>query len=196
MKCKTTKSLLGRRSALTLLVASALFPAAGCAVVDVQRSAALDLTARWALLPILDYTDTTLAGARVEDPLCTLVRARWSLELVRYPAAPEQESLADLDERQRYRQALEWARKDGYAYGLTGSVNEWKYRSGADGEAAVGLTIQVVDVRSGRVVWSATGARAGWGRETASSVAQKLIRSMLSQLGPMQQPPARGSGRV
>jgi hypothetical protein len=163
----------------------------GCAVVDVQQGSALDLRARWALLPILDYTETTLAGARVEDPLSTLVRARWNLELTKYPAASEPDSVSDLDERQRYKQALDWARKEGLVYGITGSVNEWKYRSGADGEAAVGLTIRVVDVQSGRAVWSATGSRAGWGRETASGVAQKLLRNMLGRLGPIRATPTK-----
>src|SRR4051812_20897704 len=79
----------------------------GCAVIDVQRSTPLDLTARWALLPILDYTETTMAGARVEDPLSTLMRQKFLLDLTKYPVAADADALADLDERQRYQQALD-----------------------------------------------------------------------------------------
>ena len=88
----------------------------------------------------------------------------------------------DLDERQRYQRALSWAKKEGFTYGIGGSVNEWRYRSGADGEAAVGFTLHVVDLESGKTVWTATGARSGWGRETASGTAQRLLRDMITQL--------------
>jgi hypothetical protein len=178
---------MNRRSCASRVLPLSLFLSAatvttGCTVIDVQRGAPLNFKARWALMPILDYTETAQAGVRVEDPLATLVRTKLDVELAHYPVAKEQESLAELDERQRYQQALSWAQKEGYAYGLTGSVNEWRYRNGADGEAAVGLTINVVEIESGRTLWSATGSRAGWGRETASGTAQRLLRDMLDQM--------------
>lgn len=155
---------------------------AGCAVVDVQRGQALDTHRRWALLPIQDYSEATQAGARIEDTLSTLARTKLNVELTKYPIEKDSDSVTDLDERQRYQRALGWARKEGFAYGVTGTVNEWRYRSGADGEAAVGFTINVVDLASEKTVWSATGARAGWGRETVSGTAQKLLREMLKDL--------------
>ena len=53
---------------------------------------------------------------------------------------------------------------------------------GVDGEPAVGLTLQLKDVSSGKVVWSASGGKSGWSREALSAVAQKLTRDLLSTL--------------
>jgi hypothetical protein len=155
----------------------------GCSVVDVQRErGSVDLRAKWALLPVLDYSDSTQAGGRVEETLSSLLRTRLSIEVSKYPVPAEPESSVELDERQRYQRALSWAKKEGFQYGISGSVNEWRYRSGADGEAAIGLTLHVVEVQSGKTVWTASGSRAGWGRQTASGTAQHLLRDMLRKL--------------
>ncbi len=165
------------------LAAVTLLSSSGCSVVDVQRErGAVNLRAKWALLPVVDYSDSTQAGGRLEETLSSLLRTRLQVEVTKYPVVSEPENSVDLDERQRYQRALGWAKKEGFTYGIGGSVNEWRYRSGADGEAAVGFTLHVVDLDSGKTVWTATGARSGWGRETASGTAQRLLRDMLAKL--------------
>lgn len=151
-----------------------------CTVIDVQRGARLDLRARWALLPVRDHGDGQQAGERVEELLATLLRTRLNVDPARCPAQKAQDP--EPDEQQRYEQALAWARKGGFAYGLTGSVQEWHYRSGADGEAAVGLSLSVIDLTSGGTLWTASGSRSGWGRQTVSGVAQTLLRDLLARL--------------
>jgi TolB-like protein len=79
--------------------------------------------------------------------------------------------------------ALEWARGERARYALTGTVDEWRYKVGVDGEPAVGITLQVIEVQSGNVIWSAAGSRTGWSRDAVSAVAQKLLRQLLSPLG-------------
>lgn len=63
------------------------------------------------------------------------------------------------------------------------TVDEWRYKVGVDGEPAVGITLQVIEVQSGNVIWSAAGSRTGWSRDAVSAVAQKLLRQLLSPLG-------------
>ena len=65
-------------------------------------------------------------------------------------------------------------------HALVGAVDEWRYKVGVDGEPAVGLALQVLDLQSGNVVWSAVGARSGWSRESLAGVAQKLVRDLLA----------------
>ena len=50
---------------------------------------------------------------------------------------------------------------------------------GVDGEPAAGVTLQIIDVASGDILWSGTGGKSGWSREALSAVAQKLIRDLL-----------------
>ena len=93
------------------------------------------------------------------------------------------ESLFEPAEREAVARALDWARGEKARYALTGAVDEWRYKVGVDGEPAVGITLQVIDVQSGNVIWSAAGSRTGWSRDAVSAVAQKLLRELLSPLG-------------
>ena len=78
--------------------------------------------------------------------------------------------------------ALAWARSRGASYAVTGNVAEWRYKNGPDGEPAVGLTLQIIEIPSGAVLWSAAGSRSGWGRESVSGTAQKLLRDLLADV--------------
>ena len=48
-----------------------------------------------------------------------------------------------------------------------------------DGEPAAGVTLQIIDVQTGELLWSGTGGKSGWSREALSAVAQQLIRKLL-----------------
>lgn len=164
---------------LILALAAALL-AAGCSVVDRNPNAApLDTKARWAMLPIVNHTDTPQAGLRAESITEGVLRARGVNNMVRYPAAMNPEALLEPAERKLQDEARKWARDQGARYGVYGAVDEWRYKVGVDGEPAVGLALFVVDLQSGEVVWSAVGGKSGWSREALSAVGQKLVRELL-----------------
>ena len=50
---------------------------------------------------------------------------------------------------------------------------------GVDGEPAVGLTLQIIDVATGDTLWSGSGGKSGWSREALSAVAQQLMRRLI-----------------
>ena len=60
-------------------------------------------------------------------------------------------------------------------YYMQGSVNEWRYKTGLDAEPAVAVSFNIVDRTNGAIVYSAVGAKNGWGQESVGSVAQKLF---------------------
>jgi polysaccharide biosynthesis protein PelC len=175
-----------RRRHLTALLAgclAALVGSAGCMVREVQKGPALDMRSRWVLLPLRNQTETPQAGEKAEAILATLLRARGLQDIAGYtPPGEAAGVLPELDERRRAEGALKWAKERGFLYGVTGSVEEWRYRNGLDGEPAVGLSVQVVDLPSQRVVWSASGARAGWGRDTLAGTAQELLKALLKEM--------------
>jgi hypothetical protein len=167
------------RLGILLIIASML---ASCAVLD-QTSAhkPLDRNAKWALLPIVNHTDVAQAGLRAEAITEVLLRTYGIDSLHRYPATLNQDSLFEPAERKVVDDALNWARGQGVRYAVTGAVDEWHYKVGVDGEPAVGMTLQIIDLKDGdRVVWSAAGSKSGWSRDALSAIAQKLIKSMLS----------------
>ena len=77
---------------------------------------------------------------------------------------------------------LDWARSTHAQYAMTGSVNEWTYKVGLDGEPVVGLSLQLIDLKSGRIVWTAVGSLSGGSRIAVTTTAQRLINSLLRGL--------------
>jgi hypothetical protein len=111
----------------------------------------------------------------------TLVAACGTLRETSAPALPGSESIAVVSVANfTEEKKLEWARSQQIRYVLTGEVEEWRYKVGVDGEPAVGLTFELVDVDTGKTVWSGTGSRTGWSRSGLASVANKLIGDVLA----------------
>jgi hypothetical protein len=153
-----------------------------CRVLDVHPTAALDAHARWAQLPMVNYAEAPQAGQRAEAILATLLREHGIVRMDHYPAQGDPAGLPDLNDARRLDKAMEWAKGEGYQYGVSGAVSEWQYKTGLDGEPAVGLSVQVVDLADGQVVWTASGADSGWGYDSASAVAQTLLNKLVAGL--------------
>lgn len=170
-----------RYSLMGLIPAGAL-SLSGCTTVSTQASPALPKDAQWALLPLMNYTETPQAGLRGEAILESLMRTGGFRTLVRYPSGLNKESLFEPLSRQAIDQSLSWAKKEGIRFAITGAVDEWRYKVGVDGEPAVGLTLQVIAVNDGAVLWSAAGSKTGWSRESVAAVAQKLIAQLTQPL--------------
>lgn len=157
---------------------------AGCAtgIQSTAKHDPLDAQAKWALLPIANNTDTPQASLSAEAMLEHLLRRQGVVTLLQYPAALSRDSLFEPTERKVSEEAQKWARDQGVRFALTGSVDEWRYKVGIDGEPAVGVSLKVIDLSDGRVVWSASGAQSGWSRQALSAVAQGMLSEMLASL--------------
>jgi len=167
----------------TLIALAALvLSACGTSIQSTAEHEALDGRAKWALLPIANNTDTPQAGLSAEAMVEHLLRHRGVTSLLQYPAALSRDSLFEPTERKVSEEARKWAREQGARYGVTGNVQEWRYKVGIDGEPAVGVTLKVIDLASGNVVWTASGARSGWSRAALSGVAQTLLTDLLGSL--------------
>ncbi len=156
---------------------------ASCSVIDVQKSAPLSASQRWMVLPFQNYSQTPRAGEQVEEMVATLFRIRGIPNVEMYqPQDEDKGGWLDFNDRKRQEKALLLAVKDNASYAITGSVDEWQYKLGVGSEPVVGLTIRVIELPSGAVVWSASGARSGWSTGSLSGTAQKLLRELISKL--------------
>ncbi len=167
-----------------LLLTCLVLAVAACSSTPSSNSDgdALNTQAKWALLPLANNTDTPQAALSAESMLEHLLYQRGVRNLVLYPAALSRDSLFEPSERKLSEEAQVWARAQGVHYALSGSVEEWRYKVGLDGEPAVGVTLKVVDLSSGRTVWTASGAKSGWSREALSAVAQSVLADALDNL--------------
>lgn len=151
-----------------------------CTSVVIADRPDVEKGASWTILPFMNHTETPQAGLRAEYIVENILRAGGLHNLSRYPSTlVQEESLFENTERKQVDKALEWASKNGHKYAVLGTVEEWRYKVGVDGEPAVGLGIQVVDVATRKVIWAATGGKTGWSREALSAVAHKLIEELL-----------------
>lgn len=166
-------------SCLTLALATALM-LGGCASHTGNPSPELPRNAQWGLLPMSNYSQTPQAGERSEHILLSVLSKDGVHPLVY--SAPGDTDPALLSDNERQAGAMQWARAHKLDYLITGSVEEWRYKSGLDAEPAVGLSLRVLDAASGRVLWSTSGARAGWSRESLAGASQKVLDQLVGEL--------------
>ena len=171
-----------RRIFCAFAVATVVTVLGACSTIQVGRAPALERNAKWAILPFVNQTETPQAGLRAESITESLLRADGIGNLKRYPAAMNTETLFEPMDRKQSEAALAWARSEGVRYAVAGSVDEWRYKVGIDGEPAAGVALQLIDVQSGEVLWAASGGSTGWSRESLSGVAQKLIAKLVQPI--------------
>lgn len=169
------KTVLPAVFALLLLTA--------CSTLEHGPAAKVERDAAWVILPVTNHSDTPQAGLRAEALLESQLRSRGIVSVERYAAETAPELLFDPRESRLQERARQWAKERRARYAITGTVSEWRYKVGVDGEPAVGLTLQIIDIETGKVLYTATGARSGWSREALSAVAQKLTAEMLDKSG-------------
>ena len=153
---------------------------AGCSSFTSDNSPNLPRTAQWGIVPMVNYSQTPQAGERSEQILLSVLSSHGLKPRV-YPASTQGEQ-ALMDDNERLNGALEWAREQKLDYVVSGSVEEWQYKNGLDGEPAVGVSLRVLDAKTGAVLWSKSGARAGWSRESLAGNAQTVIDKLVGAL--------------
>jgi TolB-like protein len=171
------------RTYTRLLLLALIAACAACTTTaPTVATTALDPGAKWVLLPMANHTDTPQAGMSAEAITEHLLRARGIGKLEHYPPTLSRDTLFEPSERKVIEEAQKWARERGARYGVTGMVEEWRYKVGIDGEPAVGVTLQVINLEDGQVLFSASGAKSGWSREALSAVAHKLLDSLVARM--------------
>lgn len=165
------------RSTLALATALAL---GGCASHTGNPSPLLPRAAQWGLLPLSNYSQAPQAGERNEQILLSVL-IKDGLHPLVYSAPGDIDPVL-LSDNERQAGALQWARRQKLDYLITGSVEEWRYKSGLDGEPAVGISLRVLEAATGRVLWSTSAARAGWSRESLAGASHKVLDQLVGEL--------------
>ncbi len=152
----------------------------GCSTLHTTpKTTKLDTSAQWVLVPSINNTETPQAGARLDSITASLLRVNGVSQLSVYQSNTNNESLFDLADRRNQEQALNAVKSTGAKYAVAASVDEWRYKVGLDGEPAAGVTVNIIDLSTGQVVWSGTAAKTGWSREAVSAIAQKTVDQLL-----------------
>jgi hypothetical protein len=122
------------------------------------------------------------AGQTIRDILETiLIRRGIAVETIYNPSreATEQIHRSSYDIQSPI---FEKARSKKLTHLVTGTIHEFRYKTDLNGNPAVGLTLRVVEVDSGKIVWQATGSYAGPGKSTLTACAQKVLHDVVKQI--------------
>lgn len=124
-----------------------------------------------ALYPFYNYTDTPRAGLRAVNLVEGVLLSKGYTVSLRSNNASSDMGLGD---------QISNARNHDFDFILVGGVSEWRYKTGIDGEPAISLQMKLIDVKTKKVIWSATGSYNSWGNASIGTVAQELIESMVT----------------
>lgn len=156
----------------------------GCTSMQVDHSqpVALPSSQKIAILPFVNLTETPQANERAAAIAAQLFRTKGMTQVVSYPMRQGKLSFIGMKASPSREQLLAWAQRKNANYALNGSVSEWNYKVGLDGEPVVGVNLELIDLYRNKVIWSAVGSKSGGSATALTTVAQQLISSMLSSV--------------
>ena len=174
----------GRSLQWIVSLAMSVLALGACSSIRQTAAPALGVQDSIAVVPMVNYTETPAAGGNAAAIAAGVLRTNGWSDVRIAPADESSSAMFDTAQREKGEKKLAWAREQHVKYVLSGAVEEWRYKTGVDGEPVAGVTLELIDTASGRVVWSATGTRTGWSRSSLSGVASTLIGGLLSPLRP------------
>ncbi len=164
-----------------LLMTLCLGLLAGCSSLSSQHgSQPIPRDGRMAVVPLINLSQTPQAGDQAASILSAILRSRAVSDVRLY--LPEDDNPMLYESQARQQQALASAEADGAEWLMSGTVEEWRYKNGIDGEPAVGVTLEVRRPGETTVVWSGTAARTGWGREGLGVAGRKLLETLVDAM--------------
>ncbi|MCG7569642.1 hypothetical protein MHM89_06835 [Pseudoalteromonas sp. CNC9-20] len=164
----------------TIMALALAFILSGCATHYAGESPTLSASQQVYIMPLANQSNMPMAQAQAEQLLASAL-AEQGLKVTLYPKQQVGDLQASLEPAQRNQEAQRWLSEQQPGYVVSGSVQEWQYKYGLDGEPAVGLTLTLAD-SSGNELWRGSTSKTGWGRESLSQVALEAIDTLIDEL--------------
>ena len=140
----------------------------------------IEAGATWVVAPLINNTATPYAGSRASHITAALLAQHKAGRVLNAPD-PMSGSNLPLDNGEAAQDAAHaFAVKQQARYLVTGSVDEWHYKIGLDGQPAVGFTLSVIDLQSGRTLWTGAASASGSSREGVAVLAQNTLEKLVS----------------
>ena len=157
-----------------LLFLFAVFLTSCSTVANIDQISKLDLKNRTiTVIPFENYTETPLAGLRVKAIAEGVVSSKgYNLSVLNV----NQDKDYSPEEIKKILKELKDSNVD---YVVTGSVNEFRYKTGIDGEPAVSITVRIYDLKRNKEVYTSVASKTGWSFESVSTVAQKILNKII-----------------
>ena len=156
----------------------------GCnTVIEKQPMPSFTSDARWAYTPLLNLTEVPHAGKRVTAILNTHFNSKGLNDLKKFPLKTNKKHFMSVNDKESSldKNSIRWAKKQKIAYLVTGTVDEWRYKYGLHGEPTVGVSLKIIDVKTAKILWSASGAKTGRSNQNLAGITNQLISNMMKE---------------
>lgn len=138
---------------------------------------------RWGIIPFTNNTEVPQAGYRAMSMTTGLLETKGVKNITIYKSNDSCNQLIVCpNANPSIEHSLAWARKQHLRYVMTGTVNEWVYKVGLDGEPVASVALTLYDVKHGHMIWNSVGSKFGTTRSGLGITGQKLIQEMLCTL--------------
>lgn len=159
---------------LLLVFVVTIYVFVGCSTIINKKSVQLSTDKKYAICSFWNYTETPMAGDRASS----IVESVLSKESIRIESLGG--DMGDIKSRQKFlSDKKDEAKRLGAEYLITGDVQEWRYKTGIDGEPVVSYSIRIIDLRDGRTIFNSVGAKSGWGHKSIGVVAQEIADELI-----------------
>jgi len=160
-----------------LLLILSLWLLTSCSSMINRQNLELPLDKKYALASFWNYTETPMAGLRAAS-IVESVLAKNSVTLNSLVAGSD-EMESTKSKRDFLKSKKEEAKLLGAEYLIMGNVQEWRYKTGIDGEPVVSFSIYIIDLKRDKVVFNGVGAKSAWGHKSIGIVAQEIAQELI-----------------
>ncbi|MDF1678075.1 MAG: hypothetical protein P1U32_05210 [Legionellaceae bacterium] len=169
-----------------ILMCTLSFLLLSCAETTIHTTtppAALNMNARVAVVSFVNHSEIPLAGEQAKTVAAKALSVRGFRHVLVSPMSEQHHKPPLKKEKARpYKEQLQWARHVGAKYMLIGNIKAWDYLAILGCKPLIGVTLQLIDVASGRTVWTADGSKRGEPRIAVAALTAELIHAMLVRL--------------
>ncbi len=154
-----------------------IFLFTSCSSTISRGGVALSKNKIYAISTFWNYTETPMAGFRASTIIDGVLSNRGikTISLI-----GGEEEIENVKSKESFiRDKINRAKELGADYIILGSVQEWRYKTGIDGEPVVSYSIKVIDLKDGTVTFSGVGAKSGWGHKSIGVIAQEIANSLI-----------------
>jgi hypothetical protein len=164
------------------ILAIGLLIASGCTTIHSSHQVVSAKT-QWGIAPFTNNTEVPQAGNRAMSITAGLLETRGIMTLKTYKSNETCNQLIVCpNTTPSIQRVLQWGKEHHLHFVMMGSVNEWVYKVGLDGEPVASVALQLYDVNNGKMIWNAVGSKFGTSRSGLGNTGQTLINDMLHSL--------------
>ena len=163
-----------------IVLCTAVLALTGCSThMRSTQDVSFERQARWLVLPLTNRTTTPQAGLRAQAIVEAVLAQHGARPVVAFEQENGEGVLFEAGSEESRQAMRAWVAEQNGRYVVSGVVHEWRYKTGVDGEPAVGVMIEIRDP-AGELLYSGPGSHAGWARQSLGETGQRVVDDLIA----------------